>query len=66
MATIFSFGERIEDVLLRDAADDAVAQRLEDVAAFHDRRDDVMPSDVPQSSSMTMTSWATSTSRRVR
>ena len=33
-------GERIVDVFLRDAADDAVAQRLEDVAAFHDRRDD--------------------------
>src|SRR6185436_1083961 len=33
-------GERIVDVFLRDTADDAVAQRLEDVAAFHDRRDD--------------------------
>ena len=28
--------------------------------------DTVMPSEVPQSSSMTMTSWATSTRRRVR
>ena len=33
-------GERIVDVFLRDAADDAVAERLEDVAAFHDRGDD--------------------------
>src|SRR5204862_1632469 len=32
-------GERIVDVFLRYAADDAVAQRLEDVAAFHDRGD---------------------------
>ena len=32
------FGERIEDVLLRDAADDAVAERLERVAALHDGR----------------------------
>ena len=32
-------GQRIVDVLLRDAADDAVAERLEDVAAFHDRGD---------------------------
>ena len=30
-------GQRIEDVFLSDAADDAVAQRLERVAAFHDR-----------------------------
>ena len=29
-------GERIVDVFLRHAADDAVAQRLEDVAPFHD------------------------------
>jgi hypothetical protein len=32
-------GQRIEDLLLADAADDAVAQRLERVAALHDRRD---------------------------
>src|SRR5205823_9189250 len=32
--------QRIVDLLLRDAADDTVAKRLEDVAAFHDRRDD--------------------------
>src|SRR6185312_11714473 len=31
-------GHRIVDVLLADAADDAVAQRLEDLAALHDRR----------------------------
>src|SRR6185436_11989338 len=29
-------GERVVDLLLRHAADDAVAQRLEDVAALHD------------------------------
>ena len=33
-------GHRIVDVLLADAADDAVAQRLEDLAALHDRRHD--------------------------
>src|SRR5205823_9100933 len=32
-------GQRVIDVFLRDAADDAVAERLEDVAAFHDRGD---------------------------
>src|SRR5439155_3508267 len=32
-------GERIVDVFLRDPADDTVAERLEDVAAFHDRGD---------------------------
>ena len=32
-------GDRIVDVFLRHAADDAVAKRLENVAAFHDRRD---------------------------
>src|SRR5207253_7055762 len=30
-------GERIVDILLRYAADDTVAERLENVAAFHDR-----------------------------
>src|SRR5204862_6376689 len=32
-------GERIVDVFLRHTADDAIAQRLEDVAAFHDGGD---------------------------
>ena len=30
-------GERIDDLLERDAADDAVAQRLDDLAALDDR-----------------------------
>ena len=32
-------GERIVDILLRHAADDAIAERLENVAAFHDGSD---------------------------
>src|SRR4030095_12232580 len=32
------FGERVEDVVLADAAHDAVAERLQRVAALHDRR----------------------------
>ena len=31
-------GERVVDVFLRDAADDTVTQRLEDVSTLHDRR----------------------------
>ena len=41
--------ERIDDRLERDAADDAVAQRLDDLAAFDDRAAPRCRRSVPQS-----------------
>ena len=48
-----------------DAAEHAITQRLDDVAAFDDRRHGQAVA-VPQSHSVTTTSCATSTRRRVR
>ena len=64
--TMISLDERIAHVLGGDAAEDAVAQRLDDVAALDERRSPSMYFTVPQSYSDTITSWDTSTSRRVR
>ena len=58
-------GVRVDDVLERDAAEDAVAEPLDDLAAL-DQRPISMPSMVPQSYSAMMLSCATSTRRRVR
>ena len=58
-------GVRVDDVLERDAAEDAVAEALDDLAALVERLI-AMPSSVPQSNSVMIASCATSTRRRVR
>ena len=58
-------GLRVEHVLRRDAAEDALAERGHDLAV-RDRGRAVIERSVPQSSILTMQSCATSTRRRVR
>ena len=58
-------GERVDDVFERHAAEDAVAERLDDFAGVLELVTR-MPSSVPQSNSVTTASCATSTRRRVR
>ena len=58
-------GVRVDDVLERDAAEDAVAERLDDLAALDERRH-LDAVEVPQSYSVMIASCATSTRRRVR
>ena len=59
-------GVRIDDVLERDAAEDAVAELLDDLAALDERRRSRCRRCVPQSNSVMIASCATSTRRRVR
>ena len=54
------------DFLERHAAHDTVAQRLDNFAGFDDTGAKKIPSTVPQSYSLMITSCATSTRRRVR
>jgi hypothetical protein len=58
-------GDGVDDVLERHAAEDALAERLDDLAALFELHLQ-MPSRVPQSNSVTTASCATSTRRRVR
>ena len=59
-------GDRVDDVFERHAAEDALAERLDDLAALFERARSQMPSSVSQSYSVTTASCATSTRRRVR